>query len=326
MLKNRQTNKSHIVSRLFDTINKEVEHEVEVEHEEEEEEEHVGEEKEEHVEEENASDNESVLNNYVVSLPVFKRPVHFSNVKPMFICVYQVRTDGLYPFLLFLLQTPNGNEANFIEMPGPISGGYQKIKYASIAYAKTILPEIKISYAGFYELPDKNIIILNGTEQYSTEQPIEIYTSSDYIWTTSFEIINKRKLGTTFIHQTVLAFFFANLSFLTLKTLDERIYESPMIGYAKPRYDVCAIEELDIYRETLLPALGKSYYLFMDLPDFREKYIMRIVFFAGGMEVYKHEDNKKNYDSMLCGNYRRYLIQNYNQHTVLSVLSRPDKI
>ena len=43
MLKNRQTNKSHIVSRLFDTINKEVEHEDEDEVEDvcEDEEEHV---------------------------------------------------------------------------------------------------------------------------------------------------------------------------------------------------------------------------------------------------------------------------------------------
>ena len=300
--------KSGIVSRLFDTINKidagicgtsirET---------------NTNEEK---YDDELIDDNAyNINNNYVVSVPNHKPSIH--NNKSSLICIYQVRTDGLYPFLLFLLH--NRKEANFIEIPAV--SGYQKIKYASIAYAKTILPNTSIAYAGFYELPDKNIIILNGSEQH-----IEIYTSNEYIWTTSFEIINKKKIGNTPIQANVLDFFNNNLSFLTLKTTDQRIYETPMIGYFKPRNDVeCDIEELDIYRETLLPNLGKCYYLFIDIPPFREKYIMRIVFFAGEMALYG--DNKKTYDSMLCNTHRRYMIQNYNQHLVLSVLSRPDKI
>lgn len=295
--------KNSIVSRLFDTINK-----IDTSKCDARKEKNDNETLDETIHTENSN------NNYIVSIPNHKPSTH--NTKPTLICIYQVRTDGLYPFLLFLLQKKG--EANFIEIPAV--SGYQKIKYASITYVKAILPETTLSYSGFYELPDKNIIVLNGSEQ-----PIELYTSNEYIWATSFEIINKRKIGNTPIHTNVLEFFNDNLSFLTLKTMDQRIYESPMVGYFNPRNENdCEIEELDIYREKLLPSLGKCYYLFIDIPPFREKHIMRIVFFAGEMALYG--DNNKKYDSLLCNIHRRYMIQNYNQHTVLSVLSRPDKI
>jgi len=302
MLKNKLHNKNHIVSRVFDTINKMTD----------------GVDKICESNEEIENNVSSSYNNYVVSLPNTKTPTNISNTKPFLICMYQVRTDGLYPFLLFLLKKLD-NEANFLEMP-EISGGFKKIKYAAVAYAKAMLPETKISYAGFYELPAKNIIILNCNEPH-----MEIYTSNENIWTTSFEIINKRKIGNNLIHNIVLDFFFNNQAFLTLKTLDNRIYESPMVGYAKTHDNECNIDELDIYRETLLPELGKCYYLFIDIPYFREKYLMRIVFFAGEMVLYDDVCDK-NIDSMLCNNHRRYMIQKYNQHTVLAILSRPDKI
>lgn len=302
MLKNKLHNKNHIVSRVFDTINKMTD----------------GVDKICESNEEIENNISSTYNNYVVSLPNMKTPTNNSNAKPFLICMYQVRTDGMYPFLLFLLKKVD-NEANFIEMP-EINGGFKKIKYAAIAYSKTIVPETKISYMGFYELPSKNIIILNCNEHH-----MEIYTSNENIWTTSFEIINKRKIGNNLIHNNVLDFFFNNQPFLTLKTLDNRIYESPMVGYVKTRDNASNIEELDIYRETLLPELGKCYYLFVDIPYFIEKYLMRIVFFAGEMVLYDDTYDKK-FDSMLCNNHRRYIIQNYNQHTVLAVLIRPNKI
>jgi hypothetical protein len=298
MLKNKSHNKNHIVSRVFDTINKMTD----------------GFDKICESNEDIENNVSSTYNNYIVSLPNLKTP---TKSKPFLICMYQVRTDGLYPFLLFLLKIDD-NEANFIKMP-EISGSFKKVKYAAVSYAKSILHETKISYAGFYELPTKNIIILN-----CNEQDIKIYTSTEYLWTTSFEIINKKKIGNTLMNNTIFDFFFENPSFLTLKTLDNRIYETPMIGYVKARDNVSNIEELDIYRETLLSELGKCYYLFIDIPYFREKHLMRIVFFAGEMVLYDEYD--KNFDSMLCHNHRRYIIQNYNQHTVLSVLTRSDKI
>ena len=184
MLKNKLNNKNHIVSRVFDTINKMTD----------------GVDKICESNEEIENNVSSIYNNYVVSLPNMKPPTNISNAKPFLICMYQVRTDGLYPFLLFLLKKVD-NEANFIEMP-EISGGLKKIKYAALGYAKTILPETKIVYAGFYELPAKNIIILNCNEPH-----IEIYTSNENMWTTSFEIINKRKIGNNLIHNNVLDFF-----------------------------------------------------------------------------------------------------------------------
>ena len=139
MLKNKAHNKNHIVSRVFDTINR-------ITEETEDTEETCGEDIE--------PDLSSIYNNYIVSLPNPKPPTAMFNVKPFLICIYQVRTDGLYPFLLFLLKIA-GNEANFIDMPA-MNCGFKKIKYAAMAYAKAILPDTKLSYTGFYELPTKN--------------------------------------------------------------------------------------------------------------------------------------------------------------------------
>jgi len=298
MLKNKLRNKHNIVSRVFDTINKMTDE--------------VEQKDEDAASEEKYETIATVTNNYSVSLPSAK--IH-ANTKPFLICIYQVRTDGLYPFLLFLLNIVDIWEANFIHMPA-IRGGYKKIKYAALTYAKSILPEVNISYAGFYELTAQNIIILN-----CSERTPEMYTSPEYIWTTSFEIINKRKIGHTPIHNNVLDFFIENPSFLTLKTSDQRIYESPMIGYAKVDTNACSTEELDIYRETLLPELGKCYYLYTTIPYMKESHLLRVAFFAGEMVVYGDVCDKKNIESMLCKNHGRYMIEHYKQLTLLAVVN-----
>ena len=103
-----------------------------------------------------------------------------------------------------------------------------------------------------------------------------------------------------------------------------RIYESPLVGYYSST-DTCAHSEMDIYRETIIPALGKCYYLFMDMPHKQssETSILRIVFFAGRMALYVDNINNErindyiNYDSIFCREYKRYIIQNYNHHIVL---------
>jgi hypothetical protein len=289
MLRNNRKKPTTIVSRLFDTINEISACTSEAEAE--------------------AGTSEALAKteteaNYSVSVPNQRNPLKYSSIKPLAICLYQVCTDGLYPFLLFLL-----HEANFISFVGP---SQKKIKYAAVAYMQTILPDANITYAGFSETADKNILVLNCCNTSSSTLP------ADYHWATSFEIINKRKvIEYSIINKSVLDFFFLHPEFLTLKTLDQqRIYESPMLGYAETQ----SIEALDIYRERIIPALGKCYYLFTELPPNQaDKHIMRIVFFAGKM-ILPHE-LENTYDSMLC--YHKqcyyYIIQNYNQHVVLSV-------
>jgi hypothetical protein len=173
---------------------------------------------------------------------------------------------------------------------------------------KSIFPNTDFAYAGFYEGEDKNVIILKCVERESGP------TSFGHVWATPFEIINKNSILHRPFHSSVLSFFNRNPAFLILKTLDHRNYESPMIGYAYAPSYLCPFEELDIYRETILPGLGKSYYLFSEQPP-PDKKTIRVAFFAGIMLLYP-EKKKRTYDSLLCPN-KRYLIQNYNQHVIL---------
>ena len=43
-------------------------------------------------------------NHFIIDIPNNNKPVNFSTIKPLVICMFQVRLDGLYPFLLFLLK------------------------------------------------------------------------------------------------------------------------------------------------------------------------------------------------------------------------------
>lgn len=264
-----------------------------------------------------AEHNPDPANNSSVSVPNKQTPLKFSKTKPLNVCVYQVRTDGLYPFLLFLLCKLETMTFHRVS-PFAGSGNAKKLKYIACSSTQKLLPAGTFTYAGFAEMEEENIIILQCAEQR------DVYDSSNDIeWATAFEIMNRKKIGDVALHKNVLAFFRRHPSFLTLQTLDQRFYESPMIGYAKaPQNYTGDVNDLDIYRETLLPTLGKCYYLSIDLPEAEN--VMRIVFFAGKMEVYNvnkrenEEKNKKN-DSLLCESLGCFIIDNYNQHLLLSI-------
>ena len=284
MLKNKR--KPNIVSRLFDTIN------------------NMSFDENTHKDEYTDS-TAFVRSNYIVSVPNETQTLK-TTLKPVVLCVYQVRTDGLYPYILFLLQKYS-HEFSFIKF----SGTSKKMKYAAISQMKTLLPDPNLTYAGFSETTEQTIIILKYTENIISDDTI-------YIWATPFEIINTRKIGQTSVSEKVFDFFIANRDFLTLKTPEQRVYESPMIGYVLSNANT--IEEMDIYRETIIPGLGKCYYLMVDMPENSTKNIMRIAFFAGKMLMY---DGKKKliYDSLLCDK-KYYIIQNYDQHIVLGIANK----
>jgi hypothetical protein len=289
MLKQRKT---HIVSTLFDTINK-MSHEAESE----------AATSEAATSEEATSEaatSEEATSEASIKVSVPNERLELKKRKPILICTYQVRTDGLYPFIMFLFKTST-DKASFI----PYDKTKQK-KNDIIAYMQTILP---VTYAGFYETEENNIIILSAEETNTIRQ--DYIGSQDYIWATSFEIMNKKKIMHYHIDPVVIVFFLANPAFLILKE-GNSIYESPMIGY-KTHENTCSEDEMDIYREIIIPSLGKCYYLDIDIPKTSES-IMRIAFFAGKMVLKK----EKSYDSLLCGD-KYYIIENYDQHVLLSV-------
>lgn len=235
-------------------------------------------------------------------------PIKFTTAKPVVICVYHINTIESRPFILFLLKK-HEHELCFIPCPG-----HKKIKYSALSYVQSLFPEILLSYAGFYEGHKENTIIClarNGNQ---------LSLNTDYFWATPFEIINKKKVMTEFLHPNVLTFFQSNLNFLILKSTDNYIYETPMIGYYYSQQPLTTrIEEMDIYRKTIIPLLGKCYYLDIDIkPSIYS--ILRIAFFAGKMLIEGEKDRV--YDSLLSPSVNKYIIQNYNQHCIISVFSQ----
>lgn len=287
MLKNKRN--PTIVSRLFDTINNMT----------------IEEGSENSESAMIPEEKEPILPSYQVSAPNKAMPLKFTRTKPLMLCTYQVRTDGIYPFILFLLQK-NGSQLSLPLINGESNG--KKIIIAARTWLKKLFPRQSASYAGFYETKANNIIVFN------CDQPTTINLETlDYVWATAFEILNKKILSYS-LEQSVSDFFRANLDFLRLTDENDGIIESPMIGYA-PAPLTCVFEELDIFRETRLAGLGKCYYLFTEIP--LDKKMMRIAFFAGIMLFYPLPKDAK-YDSIISPTREHICIKNYDQHVILS--------
>ena len=334
MFKNRTKN---IVSKLFDTINKILPNESQSE---------SDSNYDSNDSDSNDSDssddidiideNEPSLLKYSVDIPFSHcSQFHLKKNVPIMICIYQVRTDGLYPFIQFLLSKDdhtiaNDHKVSFITFSSMNDLRSERtIKTAIINYIETKLPQTQgsLTYDGYYEMDNTNIVILNYHSNQNSDLNLSSLIKTNYVWAISFEILNLEKVGNYCIQQNVIDFFKQNKSFLVLKTPENIIYESPIIGYYIPRHYTSNIEEMDIYRETIIPELGKCYYLYVNQPEFTDKLnkeirIMRIGFFAGTMIIYNGKKIYTNYDSALCktDTNKLFLLQNYNQHAVLEIL------
>lgn len=283
-------------------------------------------------EKENAEDDNVEMNivnniedtNYILDIPNSENDLIINKNKPIELCIYQVCNKGKYPFLLFLLKKNSDNSLSFFNFISNFTNS-KKVKYNLIKYINSFFPKANIEYSGFYETNEKNIVILNYENNYSS-----IITTNDnnYIWVSAYEIINTNKVYNFIINNYIIDFFYKNLNFLKLKNNKGTFYEHPIISY----YQVNKIlkEEdvdcIDIYRKKIVDVLEKSYYFYNSLPNFsNDKSILRVALFKGklsfkNIELYKRD---KSYDSLyyIHNNVNRYyIIRNYNQHSILSLL------
>ena len=292
--------KNNIVSRMFDTINTMTDPA----------EQHLA---EQHLAEQHIAEQHIAVQHMAVQVPNHLLPIKFTTVKPVSICVYQINTTSLAPFLLFLFKK-HEELLGFIPCPE-----HKKLKYTAMKCIQSLFPENPLTYAGFYEGVKENIIIFSAGDSSSTNDSSKTHiTNTDYLWATVFEIINKQKVLNYSLHPNVNNFFLANTSFLILKSPEKSIYESPMIGYYHDQQPTTVREEMDIYRKTHIPNLGKCYYLDMELQPTRHT-ALRVAFFAGKMLIYG--ENAKYYDSLCFPLNKKYIIQNYNQHCIVSAFA-----
>jgi len=266
--------------------------------------------------------------NNIVDIPNKDKPILFQNIKPIVICMFQIRLDGLYPYLLFLLEKNKDETMTFIPFPSFDGGKNNKnLIHNCIVFMNTFFPSQSITYKGFYETSYNNIIILecNNSEKEDI-QFMNYYSNTNVgekIWTTSHEIINTERVCNYDINKNVINLYLNHPNFLFVKGEDNNQYEMPSIGYCiQKRKGEIKSSYFDIYRETLFSSIEKCYYFYINTPEFDgDNIIIRSIIFTGNILLYNNNPIEK-YNTLLCNynNKNVYIMKKYDQHVLLSVL------
>ena len=235
----------------------------------------------------------------IASVPNYleQPPTDFNLNKPLYFCLFQIITEGLDPFLMFLLHKHDANDANDIGFIPFISPVRENLKKTGKNYLSTLfIKEEGISYAGFASTTDYNVLIYKYIPINSS------VLNANYYWTTTSEIINTRSFLDMPIKPIVVDFFYKNPAFLFLKNAAGVIYASPLIGYYKAA-DIKRSELMDINREWVSPTVGKCYAFYITLPPkAANETLMRAALFLPCAVI-------KN---------GKYILTKYNQHLPLS--------
>ena len=264
-------------------------------------------------------------------VPHYLQSPKFTSAKPISLCLFQIRMDGLVPFVCFLLHRRLGMPADFPALP-TFDGGKQNrhLKKEAVAFLQKDFPQGELSYVGYEETATRNILIL----KYVGPEP---FYPVRWDWALPHELVNTQTLCADRIHSEVVIFFRQRPAFITLLGEDDTPYPAPVVGYYSASASRDTRPELaDIYRAHILPALGKCYYFYVDLPppaldeeeaecegEAKERknvvlhlraalFLQRICFDANQFATH---------DTLIIRdreNQPRYVIQNYAQHTPLA--------
>ena len=273
------------------------------------------------------NDRNTYVDNYKVNVPNNNINLKINPKKTIEICIYQVYWHNAIPILLFLLNKKNDTTLAFVEFINKGSNNTGKLKTNIIKYISSFFPIVNITYGGYYETNEKNVIILKYEDQYNYGSIITT-DKNNYLWCSVYEVINLNKVYNYSLDINVTDFFKNNPEFLKITQTNGVNYETPIICYYKTKKTE-NIDKVDIYRETIIPSLPKSYYLYSSgcIPKINERNsssIVRIAVFIGKMafkdiELYNTDNS---YDTLfyIYKNVNRYfIIRNYNQHAILSI-------
>ena len=264
--------------------------------------------------------------NYNLTIPSELNISKIDNNNPFKFCIFQVRTDGKYPFLLYFIEKKmDTKRISFISSNINIGiNSIKKIKYKSLLYVNNLFPNADISYHGIYTSLDDNIILLK-IEDYYNQSHIYADNLNNYIWATSHEILNNNKILDYTIENNVIDFFIKNKYLIYLKNNNNFIFETPIICYYKITNTLENIELADIYHDNIIKELSPGYYLHYNIPKSKEyETLLRIIVFVGNvsfkqLDIYNNDETIDSLFFIHKNINKYYLIKNYDQHTILSV-------
>jgi hypothetical protein len=242
--------------------------------------------------------------NYLES-PVFKYS------KTLLICLFQIVMESMTPFLLYLLRKTK-DELNLVQMSSFDGGKNNKrLKKDSVEYMESIIAKGEISYVGFTETVENNILFLKYVP-YADFKTL----ADNYYWATVHELINLKTVLHLPIALNVTHFFLNQPKMLFLTNEEDMVYEYPVIGYYLPQTDCLHDETIDIFREMKYDKYGKCYYFHINLP-MNDRPIMRTALFLQRTGLINDSLNEYNSIVYHTKQAQYYLIKSYAQHLLL---------
>jgi len=247
-------------------------------------------------------------NSAYINVPNYLEPPGFKNSKPLLICLFQIVMEGMTPFLLYLLQK-NGSALDLVNFDTDTKNVF--LERDSVEYMNNIITDGEISYAGFIETKEHNVLIL----KYVSTKDFKLIVDN-YHWATPHELVNLQAVIDIPIAKYVTQLFLNNTALLILKNDNDVIYETPVIGYYVGSKEG-RLDEMDIYREIKNDKYGKCYYFHMKMPD-KSNRIMRTVLFLQRTGLMNNIFDSCNSIIYRNNNTYFFLIKKYEQHTVIA--------
>ena len=244
----------------------------------------------------------------------------YLNTKTIYICTYQLITDHIKPFVMFLLQ--KNEETNVLGLP-------------TIAVSETLVEDalkkmniffsnkehVKLTYKGFIDNDGSNIYIIL---EYKDDHK---HLKNNWYWALSTEIVNYKKLLNFAIDYNVTRFFLNNIELLFINNKSGHQYECPSVGYYNDDYNYTSLAfSLGRTRNDELNAtFGPFYYFDTEAKEkAKEKEkggLVRFALFTGKIKVFEDNNNNnwvEDYDSLLANKGQLIVVKTRDQQIPLT--------
>jgi hypothetical protein len=247
-----------------------------------------------------------------IDIPNYLINPSFKTSKQIMICMFQIVSDAFSPFILYLLHKTKEDLLQFITLHDANTNNH--LKHKTIEFMNNMFPSVSdISYAGYVETNDNNIIILKCAPLINEQLP------DNYYLATTHELVNLKNVANIAIAKNVIRFFINNQSLLILRNDDDIIYNTPVVGYYESKSSSKDFKEIDIFKESLKNKLGK-YYLFSAAlsSEKNDSIFMRAVVFLNEVSINEEKPHLKTSIIYNKNGNITYAIKHYSQHMPLS--------
>jgi len=206
-------------------------------------------------------------NTYIHAADTLPKELPPKKYTTIHVCTYQVNTQHLYPFLLFLLYKDATNVLGLPDLSGYT--GADLIKYVLAEFSDIFADVVhaELEYKGFIEQPEADGIILvleykaNALKQDNQRLIEKGEYTNNWWWVLAAEIINNKEVLNFPIQPFTVDVLVKHHTLGLLYNAAGKPYETPEIGYYGNYYKkIAAVASLGLSRESPYASFGPFYY------------------------------------------------------------------